>query len=251
MEVHHHSHTERKKWTHYFWEFLTLFLAVFCGFLAEYQLEHKIEKERAKQYAISLLDDLVADTINVNEIVKMYEGVSNELDSFVSFVNTGSVKMTPGGKLYWYGNSADMSYRPAFRTTTIEQLKNSGTIRYFSIDLQKKIAQYDQYLGEMSLRQNNEPLYNIETRKYIEKIFDNEVLEKLENLIWDTSLVLKQAFMDTDFPLLTNDAVLLKEYANNCYARKRNWLNRNSGYKLAKKMATQLILVLKKEYHLE
>jgi len=44
MEVHHHGHTERKKWTHYFWEFLMLFLAVFCGFLAEYQLEHKIEK---------------------------------------------------------------------------------------------------------------------------------------------------------------------------------------------------------------
>jgi hypothetical protein len=26
-----------------------LFLAVFCGFLAEYQLEHKIEKNREKQ----------------------------------------------------------------------------------------------------------------------------------------------------------------------------------------------------------
>ena len=38
MEVHHHSHTSRKKWMHYFWEFLMLFLAVFCGFLAEYQL---------------------------------------------------------------------------------------------------------------------------------------------------------------------------------------------------------------------
>lgn len=51
MEVHHHpiaigSHTARKKWTHYFWEFLMLFLAVFCGFLAEYQLKHKIEKDR-------------------------------------------------------------------------------------------------------------------------------------------------------------------------------------------------------------
>ena len=34
MEVHHHAHTSRKKWTHYFWEFLMLFLAVFCGFLA-------------------------------------------------------------------------------------------------------------------------------------------------------------------------------------------------------------------------
>ena len=30
MEVHAHSHTARKKWTHYFWEFLMLFLAVFC-----------------------------------------------------------------------------------------------------------------------------------------------------------------------------------------------------------------------------
>ena len=53
MEVHHHSHTASppagragKKWTHYFWEFLMLFLAVFCGFLAEYQLEHKIESDR-------------------------------------------------------------------------------------------------------------------------------------------------------------------------------------------------------------
>ena len=58
MEVHHHSHLASgethtssppagragKKWTHYFWEFLMLFLAVFCGFLAEYQLEHTIEK---------------------------------------------------------------------------------------------------------------------------------------------------------------------------------------------------------------
>lgn len=36
MEVHHHAHHEGKKnWKSYFWEFLMLFLAVFCGFLAE------------------------------------------------------------------------------------------------------------------------------------------------------------------------------------------------------------------------
>ena len=28
MEVHAHTHTERKQWTHYLWEFLMLFLAV-------------------------------------------------------------------------------------------------------------------------------------------------------------------------------------------------------------------------------
>ena len=68
MEVHHHTHPEhsgsRKKWTHYFWEFLMLFLAVFCGFLAEYQLEHKIEKDREKQYVRSLIDDFREDTFD-------------------------------------------------------------------------------------------------------------------------------------------------------------------------------------------
>jgi hypothetical protein len=33
--VHHHSHTERKKWTILLWEFLMLFLAVTLGFLVE------------------------------------------------------------------------------------------------------------------------------------------------------------------------------------------------------------------------
>ncbi len=31
MEVHHRAHTARKKWSHYFWEFHMLFLAVFYG----------------------------------------------------------------------------------------------------------------------------------------------------------------------------------------------------------------------------
>jgi hypothetical protein len=59
MEVHAHSHNHGKKnWKAYFWEFLMLFLAVFCGFLAEYQLEHKIEKDRELQYIRSLYEDL-------------------------------------------------------------------------------------------------------------------------------------------------------------------------------------------------
>ena len=56
------AHTARKKWTHYFWEFLMLFLAVFCGFLAENQLEHKIENNREKQYMGQLIEDLKIDT---------------------------------------------------------------------------------------------------------------------------------------------------------------------------------------------
>jgi hypothetical protein len=70
MEVHSHTHTARKKWTHYFLGILMLFLAVFCGFLAEYQLEHQIEKDRAKQYIISLYEDLKNDTTRINQLIE-------------------------------------------------------------------------------------------------------------------------------------------------------------------------------------
>ena len=81
MEVHAHTHTPRKKWTHYFWEFLMLFLAVFCGFLAEYQLEHKIERDREKQYMQSMLEDLQKDTAEINIVIRISEGVVNRLDT--------------------------------------------------------------------------------------------------------------------------------------------------------------------------
>ena len=55
MEVHHHAHTPRKKWTHYFWEFLMLFLAVTLGFFVENQREHYIEHQREKQFISSLI----------------------------------------------------------------------------------------------------------------------------------------------------------------------------------------------------
>ena len=62
MEVHAHTHTARKKWPHYFWEFLMLFLAVFCGFLAENQREHMIENKRENKFMASLIYDLRQDT---------------------------------------------------------------------------------------------------------------------------------------------------------------------------------------------
>src|SRR5436190_21631768 len=67
MEVHAHTHTERKKWIHYFWEFLMLFLAVTLGFLVENQREHMVEHNRAKDYAAALIRDLRSDTTNINQ----------------------------------------------------------------------------------------------------------------------------------------------------------------------------------------
>src|SRR5512138_1796086 len=88
MEVHTHSHTERRKFTHYLWEFLMLFLAVFCGFLAEYQLEHIIEKDREKQYITSMIEDLKTDTANLASVIRRLNYRRSRNDTSLAFLQT-------------------------------------------------------------------------------------------------------------------------------------------------------------------
>jgi len=83
MEVHQHTHTPRKKWTNYFWEFFMLFLAVFCGFLAENQREHMIEHSREKQYINSLIKDVELDIASLKLSLGVRKRYINYYDSLV------------------------------------------------------------------------------------------------------------------------------------------------------------------------
>src|SRR4026207_1832081 len=83
MEVHAHTHTARKKWTHYFWEFLMLFLAVFCGFLAENFREHQVEHRREKKYIISLIKDVELDITSLQQSAAIRRMYINYYDSLV------------------------------------------------------------------------------------------------------------------------------------------------------------------------
>ena len=88
MEVHAHTHTVpiaigRKKWTHYLWKFLMLFLAVFCGFLAENQREHMIEHQREKKYIVSLIEDLNTDISRISEYIRYREAKVKNADTLI------------------------------------------------------------------------------------------------------------------------------------------------------------------------
>jgi hypothetical protein len=73
MEVHAHTHTPRKKWTHYFWEFFMLFIAVTLGFFVENMREHYIEHKRGLQYIRSFVEDLKTDTAGFSHIIAQYK----------------------------------------------------------------------------------------------------------------------------------------------------------------------------------
>ena len=130
MEVHHHSHTARKKWTHYLWEFLMLFLAVTLGFLVENQREHYIENKREKQYIQSFYEDLTADELDLESNIEYLRGQVKAADSLEVLMKNVTKKQSANG-IYMYlreitRSSAGLLY-PNDRT--IVQLRNAGGMR--------------------------------------------------------------------------------------------------------------------------
>jgi hypothetical protein len=141
MEVHHHAHSSRKKWTHYFWEFLMLFLAVFCGFMAENFREHSIEKKRAKQYAVSLLNDLKEDTAALKAIIGFGNGKIKAVDSLIAQIELPKEKWNDT-LVYKYEGYAGRIRPFAHNSGTYEQMKSSGSLRYFKQNLTDLMNQY-------------------------------------------------------------------------------------------------------------
>jgi hypothetical protein len=129
MEVHAHTHTPRKKWTHYFWEFLMLFLAVFCGFLAEYQLEHIIEHNREKQFMISLVKDLETDTAELSRAIIKADEAARYSDSLLIFFNTLKKSGQSPVRLADLARKAGQNQVLINTDRTSSQLKNAGAMR--------------------------------------------------------------------------------------------------------------------------
>jgi len=145
MEVHHHTHPAhgKKNWKSYFWEFLMLFLAVFCGFLAEYFLEHKIEKERGKQYLLSLYEDLKADTSRISFYTNYDEEKIRSLDNLRNCYDTVSKNMNETSCLLDVIKNTAIN-RPFIRTDrTLKQLANAGGFRLLRKDDADSILSYD------------------------------------------------------------------------------------------------------------
>src|SRR5436189_5349140 len=97
MEVHQHTHTERKRWTHYLWELFMLFLAVFCGFLAENEREHLVEHKQEKQYMKLMLEDIKTDTAELQKCVADVGSSLINIDSALLFLTSNTTDKTIAG----------------------------------------------------------------------------------------------------------------------------------------------------------
>jgi len=128
MEVHAHTHTPRKKWTHYFWEFLMLFLAVSLGFYAENLREGILHKKEVKTHMNSLIADLQSDIVLFDSVIDRNSYGAEMADSLIKLLHSDITNTTD---IYFAARSvtANLGYYYT-NSKSFDQLKSSGLLRY-------------------------------------------------------------------------------------------------------------------------
>lgn len=173
--AHHLHHAPGEKFWHYFYEFLMLFLAVFCGFLAENFREHYVENERAKELAENLYNEIIADSVNVQQRTAIRKIKERECAYFISYVKDSNL-ITPSDRFFPAFSWALITQRFLFEPSDgiLNQLRNSGELRYFkSPELQAEVGKLS--VAITNIRNRNDREYSMSEmyiRPFILKFYD-------------------------------------------------------------------------------
>ncbi len=256
MEVHQHSHTARKKWSHYFWEFIMLFLAVFCGFLAENFREHKIEHLRAREFSKSLVQDLQHDTAAI-QVQQKSAGIYIALtDSLLSLSKT-QLEGVNAAKFSFYTRFMYWTVPIFWNRATFEQIKNSGSLRYFkNYHLLEKLMKYDVLVNEIEAEFNNHQTRGNTLLNAINKIIEPGYHHELSKyFLWSLDTVSNET-LATIFAVKTgsleNKREEIRQMLNMTVVQQRNLrFGIESRWRRAVEQAVELIGDLEKEYHLK
>ena len=251
MEVHQHTDTPRKRWTHYFWEFIMLFLAVFCGFLAENQREHYIEHKREKKYIQNLLHDLARDTINYSSTIAIRLEREKQAFQLVSLLYSPD-RNKHLDELYYLARQMPRLNTIFFPTdATMNQLKNSGALRLIKkTNIADSIVAYNAVVEGFAVTQQTEIIVRNLFRDEVGNVFDATVFLSMVDSSAQNSdqIMIPPAFIK---PLVTenqqtiNHLCMLVQFLYSASIHGRNISLKH------KKQAIRLIELLKKEYHLE
>jgi hypothetical protein len=254
MEVHHHAHNDEdvhshrgtKKWTHYLWEFLMLFLAVFCGFLAENQREKIVEHHREKEFAKSLLEDLNNDTLDLNKGIPFWTKYMDRIDTIRNEIDK---PIAERDLLLLYSNVVRMTTNFTFRyhDRTIMQLK-AGNFRLIrSKMVADSLVEYDAVYNTL-LRNIQDNYMDL---SHYQMTLRDQLFSSRYFLISNKREQLDSAFKKSPetFAIRDGKEDVLFQYYNSLYNLR--WLcNVRLNYlKRQQQWAVNLINIIKDEYH--
>ncbi len=251
MEVHHHSHAShgKKNWKSYFWEFLMLFLAVFCGFLAEYKLEHIIENQREEKYASSFLEDIKKDTAYLSREIPYWKDLLNHIDTIRAEIEK------PYGNRNNLSLYKSMSYMRTYSNfeyhdRTIEQLKNGGNFRLIRKSIvADSIIDYDASIKSILRDQESQSNDIYRNLNYLQ---DKILNSKYSNIAVNNPKKADSLFKNNPnaFIISAQKESELFEYYNRLQFYRQITSYRVGSLNRINRRATNLIKLIETEYHL-
>jgi hypothetical protein len=195
--------------THQVWmqfrEFIMLFLAVFCGFLAENYREDRQEEEMARGYLKSMVMDLQRDSTQLEQMLRLTRKTFQATDSLRSELLSNRIETNsiPAYKLLFKTFGFD-DFAP--NDGTMKQLKHSGSLRFIE---EKRIVD-----GIMAYQESHTPLK-------IHEATMNQELTEVVKLRQNFDLIgLNKTNFTAPIPLLNSD----RESINRFFERVEIWL---------------------------
>ena len=251
MEVHHHSHTPRRKWMHYFWEFFMLFLAVTLGFFVENQREHYIEGQREKKYMQNLLHDLARDTVNYNLSIALRLQRERQAHQLITMIYAPD-RNNHLADLYYFARQMPRMNTIFYSTdATMNQLKNSGALRLIKkTEIADSIVAYNAAMEAYAENRQTEIETRIAYRNTVGNVFDASVLLTMIDSTGDDmdKTVISPTFLK---PLINENQQTINQLCTLVhFLYSQSIINRKTLLK-HKAQASNLIDLLKKEYHLK
>ena len=223
-----------------------LFLAVFCGFLAENQREHYIEHQRAKELAKSLWEDLKIDTATFHQIRKIRSEKINIIDSLLSELKNYPASVNiPKIYRHVYNTIFKINFKRA--EGTVNQLKNSGYLRYFSkTSIPNKLMEYDRTVGNLV---EFETTYSNNLDHFVFLVF-HHLDADIGNASWSNPMASKP--VPANAPLYDMDKMKLNYFKYVAVSLKHlNWVSVNVQIESSEKKAIELMNIIEKEFHLK
>ena len=246
MEVHKHPHhvTHKKKWGEYLLEFFMLFLAVTLGFIAENIRESIGDRAKEKEYIVSMIEDLKADTAGINKHIIYRQDRKIKLDSLSLLLKMPDYTNYTS-QIYYYGRWVPRAYFFNANDGTLQQLKTGGMRLITHKAAVSAITNFDAQV-KITSTQTSE-LENQQVNEFtslMTSIFDGNVMDEM----YGDSLLQKPA---GNPPLLTNDKKAIARLVSELHFVK-SLNNRNIYFEnKLKQQAANTINVLQNEYHLK
>jgi hypothetical protein len=216
MEVHHHPELQHKKkhFREYFLEFLMIFLAVALGFMAENLREHISEKERSEVFAQSLSADFRKDTASLHQLITYTNEKINKIDSLDFYLHVPR-NQTNNYSLYNIIIYTISTFQLDNINGTYEQIKNSGSLRFFHQSLVDSLNGYDATSLKLKLMEDWES-------KYLYEKFTDQIQDKFNFLVMDDirtrEKVNHEMYLrnldEKSISILINQAIVIKNLRN-------------------------------------